>query len=64
MTVSIDVLSEDNYYQKAAVELSAGTGGYDALMVGNMQAGQYGRRLVGAAGRSDRQFRDHRQELV
>lgn len=41
MTVSIDVLSEDNYYQKAAVELSAGTGGYDALMVGNMQAGQY-----------------------
>lgn len=41
MTVTLDVLSEDNYYQKAAVELSSGTGNYDALMVGNLQAGQY-----------------------
>lgn len=41
MTVAIDVLSEDNYYQKAAVELSSGTGNYDGLMVGNLQAGQY-----------------------
>ena len=41
MKVTLDVLSEDNYYQKAAVELSAGTGNYDGLMVGNLQAGQY-----------------------
>lgn len=41
MTVALDVLSEDNYYQKAAVELSSGTGNYDGLMVGNLQAGQY-----------------------
>lgn len=41
MKVTLDVLAEDNYYQKAAVELSAGMGNYDALMVGNMQAGQY-----------------------
>ncbi|MCX5516741.1 ABC transporter substrate-binding protein [Kaistia algarum] len=41
MTVTLDILTEDNYYQKAAVELSAGTSNYDALMVGNLQAGQY-----------------------
>jgi multiple sugar transport system substrate-binding protein len=41
MTVTLDILSEDNYYQKAAVELSSGTASYDALMVGNLQAGQY-----------------------
>lgn len=41
MKVTLDILSEDNYYQKAAVELSAGTGNYDGLMVGNLQAGQY-----------------------
>jgi multiple sugar transport system substrate-binding protein len=41
MTVTFDLLSEDNYYQKAAVELSSGTGNYDGLMVGNLQAGQY-----------------------
>jgi multiple sugar transport system substrate-binding protein len=41
MTLTLDILSEDNYYQKAAVELSAGTGNYDGLMVGNLQAGQY-----------------------
>jgi multiple sugar transport system substrate-binding protein len=41
MSVTVDVLSEDNYFQKAAVELSSGTGNYDALMVGNLQAGQY-----------------------
>lgn len=41
MTVTLDILSEDNYYQKAAVELSAGTSNYDGLMVGNLQAGQY-----------------------
>lgn len=41
MSVTIDILSEDNYYQKAAVELSAGTSNYDGLMVGNLQAGQY-----------------------
>ena len=41
MTVTLDILSEDNYYQKAAVELSSGTSNYDALMVGNLQAGQY-----------------------
>lgn len=41
MTVTLDILSEDNYYQKAAVELSAGTTNYDGLMVGNLQAGQY-----------------------
>jgi multiple sugar transport system substrate-binding protein len=41
MKVTLDVLSEDNYYQKAAVELSSGTTNYDALMVGNLQAGQY-----------------------
>ena len=41
MTLTLDVLSEDNYYQKAAVELSSGTGNYDGLMVGNLQAGQY-----------------------
>lgn len=41
MKVSLDILSEDNYYQKAAVELSSGTSNYDGLMVGNLQAGQY-----------------------
>ena len=41
MQVTFDILAEDNYYQKAAVELSAGTRNYDALMVGNLQAGQY-----------------------
>ena len=41
MKVTFDLLSEDNYYQKAAVELSSGTGNYDGLMVGNLQAGQY-----------------------
>ena len=41
MKVTVDVLSEDNYYQKAAVELSSGTSNYDGLMVGNLQAGQY-----------------------
>ncbi len=41
MKVTFDVFTEDNYFQKAAVELSAGTRNYDGLMVGNLQAGQY-----------------------
>lgn len=41
MSVTFDILAEDNYYTKAAVELSAGTRNYDGLMVGNLQAGQY-----------------------
>ncbi|MFV0253287.1 MAG: ABC transporter substrate-binding protein [Beutenbergiaceae bacterium] len=41
MTIEANILSEDSYYQQALVSLSAGANTYDAVMVGNLQAGQY-----------------------
>ncbi|MER5456268.1 extracellular solute-binding protein [Micromonospora sp. NPDC002389] len=41
MTLKANTLSEDSYYQQALVALSSGATTYDALMVGNLQAGQY-----------------------
>lgn len=41
ITVKANTLSEDSYYQQALVALSSGAGTYDAVMVGNLQAGQY-----------------------
>lgn len=41
ITVKLDILSEDTYYQKAVTELSSGSGAHDVLMVGNLQVGQY-----------------------
>jgi multiple sugar transport system substrate-binding protein len=41
MTVKLDVLSEDTYFQRAVTELSSESGAHDVLMVGNLQVGQY-----------------------
>lgn len=41
ITLTANTLSEDSYYQQALVTLSAGANTYDAVMVGNLQAGQY-----------------------
>jgi multiple sugar transport system substrate-binding protein len=41
ITLKPNTLSEDSYYQQALVALSSGAGTYDAIMVGNLQAGQY-----------------------
>ncbi|MFG2064874.1 ABC transporter substrate-binding protein [Micromonospora sp. NPDC048871] len=41
MKIKANTLSEDSYYQQALVALSSGATTYDALMVGNLQAGQY-----------------------
>jgi multiple sugar transport system substrate-binding protein len=41
ITVKLDILSEDTYYQKAVTELSSMSGAHDVLMVGNLQVGQY-----------------------
>lgn len=41
ITLKANTLSEDSYYQQAIVALSSGAGTYDAVMVGNLQAGQY-----------------------
>ena len=39
--VKANTLSEDSYFQQALVALSSGASTYDAVMVGNLQAGQY-----------------------
>lgn len=41
MKIKANTLSEDSYFQQALVALSSGATTYDALMVGNLQAGQY-----------------------
>lgn len=41
ITLKANTLSEDSYYQQALVALSSGSSTYDAIMVGNLQAGQY-----------------------
>lgn len=41
MRIDATTLSEDSYYQQALVALSSGASTYDAVMVGNLQAGQY-----------------------